>query len=62
MTDQQKDSIASVLITQKFQMGENIVNEGDPASSFYIVKSGTISILKGKNEIRKMEKGESFGE
>ena len=35
---QQRDSIARVLITQKFQKGENIVNEGEQASSFYIIK------------------------
>ena len=34
----QRDAIARVLITQKFAAGDNIVNEGDPASSFYIIK------------------------
>ena len=38
MTSEQKDSIASVLITQKFSKDQNIVIEGDPASSFYIIK------------------------
>ena len=38
MTSEQKDSIASVLITQKFSKGQNIIIEGDPGSSFYIIK------------------------
>jgi len=38
------------------------VNEGDPASSFYIIKEGTVQILKGGKELRKMAKGDSFGE
>ena len=38
MTREQKDSIAGVLITQKFSKGQNIVNEGDPGSSFYLIK------------------------
>lgn len=38
MTNIQKDSIASVLLLQKFSPGENIVNEGDIAASFYIIK------------------------
>jgi hypothetical protein len=38
MTDGQKDSISSVLVLQKFAPGENIVNEGDIAASFYIIK------------------------
>lgn len=62
MTSEQKDSIASALITQKFNKGENIVNEGDPASSFYIIKEGTVVVLKDGKEIRKMVKGDSFGE
>ena len=41
---------------------ENIVNEGDPASSYYIIKEGVVKILKGTQEIRKMQKGDSFGE
>ena len=38
LTDQQKDGIASVLILQKFSKGQNIVCEGDPGSSYYIIK------------------------
>ena len=62
MTSNQKDAAASVLISQKFAKGQTIVNEGDPASSFYIIKEGTVQILKGGKELRKMVKGDSFGE
>eukprot|EP01017_Pseudomicrothorax_dubius_P037724 TRINITY_DN5571_c0_g1_i12.p1 TRINITY_DN5571_c0_g1~~TRINITY_DN5571_c0_g1_i12.p1 ORF type:complete len:695 (+),score=193.25 TRINITY_DN5571_c0_g1_i12:402-2486(+) len=62
MTADQKDSIAMVMFTQNFTAGTNIVNEGDQASSFYIVKDGTLSVLKGNNEVRKLYKGDSFGE
>lgn len=62
MSSEQKDSIASVLITLKFAKGQNIVNEGDPGSSFYIIKEGSVVVLKGNKEIRKMVKGDSFGE
>jgi cGMP-dependent protein kinase len=62
MTAEQKDSLASVLFTQKFSPGQNIVSEGDPASSFYIIKDGICQVLKGTTEIRKLFKGESFGE
>ena len=37
MTEEQRDSIANVLITLKFKSGEIIVNEGDMANSFYII-------------------------
>ena len=32
------------------------------ANSFYIIKQGTVSILKNSQEIRKMVAGNSFGE
>jgi cGMP-dependent protein kinase len=38
------------------------VTEGDPASSFYIIKEGTVTVLKGTKEVRKLYKGDSFGE
>ena len=46
MTDEQKDAAASVLISQKFTKGQTIVNEGDPASSFYIIKEVNIYFLE----------------
>lgn len=42
--------------------GEYIVNEGDSADSFFMIKEGTVSIWKDKKEIRKLGKGDSFGE
>lgn len=38
LTEQQKDSIATVFTMQKFKKGEFIVTEGEPASSFYVIK------------------------
>lgn len=38
MTETQKDAIASVLISQKFDNGQVIVNQGDQADSYYIIK------------------------
>lgn len=54
--------MTGVIITQQFEKGEAIVNEGDLASSYFIIKEGTVSIQKEKKELRKMSKGDSFGE
>lgn len=62
MTSDQKDAIAGVIVTQQFLKGESIVNEGDMASSYFIIKSGTVSIMKAGKELRKMTTGDSFGE
>lgn len=45
MTENQKDAITNVLITQVFKRGDNIVNEGDSASSYYIIKKGKVGIF-----------------
>lgn len=62
LTASQKDQIAGVLIEQKFQKGQEIVKENDPASSFYIIKTGSVSIMKDGKEVRQLKAGDSFGE
>ena len=39
MTTSQKDTIASCLILQNFKDDDLIINEGDQASSYYIIKN-----------------------
>ncbi len=46
MTEDQKDAIANVLITQVFMKNQEIVNQGDAASSYYIIKKGKVVIKK----------------
>ncbi|KAM3132197.1 hypothetical protein pb186bvf_015657 [Paramecium bursaria] len=41
MTAEQRDLIAHALITTKFDPGSVIVNEGDQADSYYVIKSGS---------------------
>ncbi|CAD8086198.1 unnamed protein product [Paramecium primaurelia] len=62
MTEEQRDSIANVLITLKFKQGESIVNEGDMANSFYIIQKGTVQVTKEGKFLRYMNQGDSFGE
>jgi len=45
-----------------YKKGELIVNEGDMANSFFIIKLGSVAAIKGDKELRKMGLGESFGE
>ena len=45
MSDEQKDLLARVIITLKFKKNEEIVTEGDPSSSFYLIKEGTASYI-----------------
>jgi CRP-like cAMP-binding protein len=38
MTDSQKDAVTMALLMQAFNKGEIIINEGDQAASYYIIK------------------------
>jgi cGMP-dependent protein kinase len=62
MTDSQKDSIASVLLSQQFKKGQVIISEGDQASSYYIIKEGSVECVEKGRFIRALNAGESFGE
>lgn len=62
LTTEQKDAISHVLIIQKFSPNQNIVNEGDQASSFYIIMEGETNIIKNSKVVRQLNKGDSFGE
>lgn len=62
ITKKQKDALTAAMTLQKFKKGDNIVSEGDLASSFYIIKEGEVAVLVGTKEVRRMHKNESFGE
>jgi cGMP-dependent protein kinase len=62
MTSAQKDSIAQALITVVFRRDDLIVSEGDQADSYYILKTGKVSVLQKGKIIAFMGQGDSFGE
>lgn len=61
-SQEQKDSLLSLIVTHDYSDGQNIVNEGDPGNLLYIIKKGTVSCLKAGSEIRKLWPGDFFGE
>lgn len=54
--------MVGALSTLYFHAGEKIVIEGDPGDLLYIIKEGNVSCLQKSTEIRRMGKGEFFGE
>jgi len=62
LTSTQKESLVHALASHVFPTGHRIVNEGDPGDLFYIVKQGVVVCLKEGVEIRRLSKGEFFGE
>ena len=62
LTNGQKEALLNALATHRFAAGHRIVNEGDPGDLFYIIKDGVVSCTKGGVAIRRLAKGEFFGE
>lgn len=62
LTNEQKDAISSAVIIKKFYKNQVLIQEGDPGSSFFLIKEGIASVSKGNKFLRKLTKGDSFGE
>lgn len=63
MTEDQKVKIVTVLLNQKFHPGQNIVEFGDQATSYYIITDGVVEAINEKGTvIREMTSGDAFGE
>lgn len=45
LTPLQKDSLAGALSTLKYKKDQTIVTEGEPGSSYYIIKNVSISLI-----------------
>lgn len=54
LSEQQKDSIASALISVRFKGNDTIVSEGDRADSFYLIKEGKVAVWKNDQIIRNL--------
>ena len=54
--------MVAALNSHKFIEGDRIVNEGDPGDLFYLIKEGTVSCTQNGTEIRRLGRGEFFGE
>ncbi len=64
--EEQKD-IASQLNERKVAAGAPITSQGDPATAFYLLKSGTAEAVQvdargGERRLREYAEGDSFGE
>lgn len=62
LTSQEKDKLLGALSTQRFFPGKQVVTEGEPGDVFYIIKEGTVTCSANGVEVRKMRKGDYFGE
>ncbi|OMJ74487.1 hypothetical protein SteCoe_19865 [Stentor coeruleus] len=62
LTKDQQESLLTMFRVHKFTPDFKIVNDGDPGELFYVIKEGEVAVMKDGNEIRRMKKGDYFGE
>ena len=54
--------ICSLMKKEKFSPKEFIFEKGDKADKFYVIKKGSVIVLRDQKRIRELEKGNCFGE
>jgi small-conductance mechanosensitive channel/CRP-like cAMP-binding protein len=60
---QERERVAHEMVPRRFGRGERIISEGDPGQTFYVVASGSVSILTGRGvEVTRLGPGKYFGE
>lgn len=62
LTKQEKENLLAVLVTTKYPPGSHIVTQGESGDVCFIIKEGTVSCQKDGQEVRRLGKGEFFGE
>jgi cGMP-dependent protein kinase len=62
LSDKQKESTVEAFVTHSFSAGQAIVVEDDPGDLLYIIKSGSVVCTQQGQFIRRMHKGDFFGE
>lgn len=52
LTEDQKNALASCCLTETYEEGQIIFNQGDDANSFYIIKEGIVKIKEKDHELK----------
>lgn len=59
---EEAEALARAAVERRYGTGEEVIVEGRPGSSFYLVSSGRLSVRAGGKEIAVLEPGAAFGE
>lgn len=54
--------LALNVVILRYSPGQVIVNKGDSADSYYLIKEGEVGCYDGDKFIRNLATGDSFGE
>jgi cAMP-dependent protein kinase regulator len=59
---QELDQIAARLIRRQVPAGEAVFREGDPGDAYYIVRQGQAEVAIGGEPVRRLGRGDGFGD
>ena len=62
LTKKQKEALANAMISEKYKPGDWILREGDSGDFMFVILQGTVLVTKNGIELRKLGRGEYFGE
>lgn len=62
LTDKERDDLISAMQKQTSTAGTDIITQGDIGDYFYVVDSGSVSIIVDGTEVGTVARGGSFGE
>ncbi|ODV83997.1 hypothetical protein CANARDRAFT_236817 [[Candida] arabinofermentans NRRL YB-2248] len=62
LSSYERSKLADALNTESYQIGENVVSEGEDGENFYFIEDGSADVLKNGLIIKKLNKGDYFGE
>lgn len=62
LSNELKDNISLIFIEKVYYKNQPIIKEGDPGSCFFFIKSGETSVYKGSKFLKKLTRGDYFGE
>jgi putative peptide zinc metalloprotease protein len=56
------DRIAARLVTRRVPAGQTVFSEGDPGDRYYVVREGQAEVSIAGGSVRRLGRGEAFGE
>ena len=62
LTNDQLEKIVRGMVREKYKQGQIIVRQGDQSNSFYLIKEGSVSVIRDNKIILSLGEGKHFGE
>lgn len=56
------DRLDRILVEREFPAGKDIVTEGDVGAGFFLIKDGSVDIMRGDTKLDTLKKGDFFGD